>query len=259
MLDHKTEFEQALLMEFDPSMFDEINALVEGVKEAGGYVPRQVDEITIRKMIIAKKFKNQEIDRLKRLRDAVKAEWDKKIKAAEKEIEGMDSVIHNFIEKDNKGNKLILDVATVSLREVKHGIDVMDPEALKLYLSQRGVLHQFMMEPQLDTTAAKNYVIEEMERQINWAINPIVPPEQIDMLAVEEEPVIDESTMTPKEKKELAAKRKAEKEEAKRLEQEKKAQDALLAEQVRAQFVSTLPPELVYKPSKRTLAIRMNA
>jgi phage host-nuclease inhibitor protein Gam len=213
----RTEFEQALLEE-DLSILEDMEALLANVEEGGGKVAREMDELLVRKLIIKIKLLKEEQERLKRLRDAVKAEWDKKIQKVEQEIEQINGLVKHYLTHANKGKKLQLDVATVSLRPVKHSIKVVNKAALKEYLQQIGKMHQYLKEPEIDTTKVQNDAIAEMETRIQQAVelaklsNPKITKEELDQVI----------------------------------------------EEAKAQYLSELPPFMEYKPEDKTISIRMN-
>jgi|SRR5579875_895156 len=240
-----TNFELALLEE-DLSMLDEMDALLSNVEEATGSTgERIVDELLIRKMIIKKKFMEKEKERLKQLRDAVKAEWDKKIAKIDEEASKMDGIIQHFLEKN--GEKLQLDVATVSLRKVKHKVKVTNEEDLRSFLTDAGMIEQFLGDRPFNVTAARNYYITRLDD----AIKQINDQAKEMMKAKEEE--YKEKTKGLK-----AADKKIEKELLDQAKKEIQANAEKAIKETIDEFKQALPDCLEYESEGKSLSIRMN-
>jgi hypothetical protein len=240
-----TPFEMALFEE-DLSMLDEMDALLANVEqETGSTGERIVDELLIRKMIIKKKFMEKEKDRLKQLRDAIKAEWDRKIAKIDTDASKMDGIILHFLEKT--GDKLQLDVATVSLRKVKHKVQISNEEDLKELLINAGMLNQFLDEPKFNTTAARNYYIDQLDN----AIATIQENAKSNIKAMEAE--YKERTKEMK-----AAEKKIEKEKFEQAKKDVKAGTDRTVKETIDSFKQVLPESLEYEPESKSLSIRMN-
>jgi len=154
--------EQALLME-DTSGIDEI---LNVAAENGDVVPREIDLLTIRKMMIRIKMNDLEIRKMKDLKSAIVESWDRKIKAIEEESENLKSVIDHWIRESNGGKAASFpDVGTATTRKVPHQVVVKDPIQFRNWLEQRGKLHSFLKPPELDVAAAKSNIISEIEAQ----------------------------------------------------------------------------------------------
>ncbi|WP_067923911.1 hypothetical protein [Alicyclobacillus shizuokensis] len=151
-------FEEAILEE-DLAGIEE---MLEAYEENGGQT-FMLDELMVRKLIIKRKILREEVDRLKALRDAVKQEWDKKIQRVVEQIEDIDGLVKHYIMNVNGGKALKLDVATISPRKVNHNLVIKDPVAFEGFLAANGVRDQFLKEPQLDATKAKNYLLQKIE------------------------------------------------------------------------------------------------
>ncbi|MCD7911046.1 hypothetical protein KC480_05840 [Bacillus velezensis] len=209
----------------DINIEDLMNEMIESFNKDKGYTPTPNDELKIRKMILARKYTEKEIERLTMLRDAVKADWDKKIEKKKDDIEGLNGLIEKFIRDSNNGKKLSLDVATVSLKRTGPKAVVIDEEAASEYLKQHNQLELYLKKPTLDTTLLqkayqndfKNKVSAEAERRI---------------------------TIEEKTKGALSKKRKKEIE----LEVEKESADS---------YFGHLPDFMKYKPEKKTLSVTM--
>jgi hypothetical protein len=226
-------------------MLENIGELIANVQEAGGSVAKEIDELMIRKMVIRRKMLLKEQERLKMLRDAVKAEWDRKISKIDEDIENMEKIILQFVEEH--GDKLVLDVATVSSRKVAHKIKIVNEDDFKAQLKAAGLLEQFLGERPVNWTAAKSYYLEQLDRQIE----KIQEAANQTIHAKEEQLKFAMKTMKPAEKKEAQAAFAQEKKEI------LKNAEAEIQKAIEA-YQASLPDSLQYEPETRGLSIRMN-
>lgn len=155
--------DQAIMTEGE-SMFEEMEALLGAVKEAGGYVPAEIDELTIRRMMIRIKMNEREIKKNKQLRDAIKETWDKRIKGKEEESEQLRKVIDRWIHEKNNSKPLQLDVGTAGVRKVPHNFNIKDQILFRTWLEARGKLNDFLLPQALDVTAAKDDIISWIDK-----------------------------------------------------------------------------------------------
>ncbi|SFJ63750.1 hypothetical protein SAMN02799624_05299 [Paenibacillus sp. UNC496MF] len=241
---YATPFELALSEE-DLSMLDSLDQLIANVQEAGGTVSRELDELTIRKMVIRRKFMLREQERLKMLRDAIKAEWDQKIKKIDDEIANMDKLMLQFVVE--KGDKLQLDVATVSQRKVGHKVTISNEDDFKAQLSAAGLLEQFLGDRPVNLAAAKSHYIAELDKEIDT-----IEESAKQMIKAKEEALkFAMKEMKPADKKEAQAQMAREKKEI--------LQGAELAiREAIESFKMRLPAALAYEPESKGLSIRMN-
>jgi hypothetical protein len=239
-----TNFEMALLEE-DLSMLDGIEAMLEAVKEGGGNIGRELDELTIRKMVIKRKILLKEQERLKGLRDAVKSEWDRKIQKIDEDIKNMEAVIQKYVE--NLGDKLVMDVATISPRKISHKINIINEEDFKVYLEKRGLLENFLGERPFNVSAAKNYFLNELDKQIDQ----IHEQAKIKIKEREEQLKEEWKALKPADKK-VAQAEWAEEKKAILKQAEEAAQLAIKS------FVAEMPESLSYEPEGKGISIRMN-
>lgn len=123
------------------------------------------DEMKIRRMILALRHLKRETEDLKRFKKAVVADWDKRIKDKEKNMDQIKDVIHDFLVKENKGKALSLDVGTVSVRKVAPNFDVTkEQEALlRTYLEEAGMLGNFLKPAELDVSLVKKELVNRIE------------------------------------------------------------------------------------------------
>ncbi|ARC67295.1 hypothetical protein B14_200084 (plasmid) [Bacillus licheniformis] len=209
----------------DINIEDLMNEMLESFTQEKGCIPTPTDELKVRKMVLARKYIEREIDRLTMLRDAIKAEWDQKIQKKKEEIDGLNGLIEKYIKDANNGKKLSLDVATVSLKRTGPKAVVIDEEKARDFLKQHNQLEKYLKKPALDSTLLqnaysndfKNLVAKEAERRI----------------------IIEEKSKGP-----LSKKRKKE------IELEVETEWA-------EKFFSELPDFMQYKPEKKTLSITM--
>ena len=184
--------EQALLMEDVSGLDDILNV----AKESGMKVPKEIDLLTIRKMMIRYKMNELEIKKTKELKSAVMESWDKKIKSIEEDNESLKAIIDHWINETNGGKPAAFpDVGTAGTRKVPHSVSVKDPILFRHWLEQRGKLQLFLKPQELDVTAAKNDIVTYID-------------DTADRLAEEELKKLVEADPERKwSKKELAAKK----------------------------------------------------
>ena len=124
----------------------------------------ELDEMQIRKMMFAIKYIEEEAERLKRLKTAVVAEWDRRIAEKTQNVDEIKAKIKEYVTVQNKGKALKLDIGTASLRKVKHNLEIKDKAALRIWLSNNDKLENFLKPAELDTTLAKNHLLAKVEK-----------------------------------------------------------------------------------------------
>lgn len=134
----------------------------------------QFDELKIRRMILAIRHVERETEQLKRYKKAITADWDRRIKAKEKNVEQIKEAIHGYLVNENKGKGLQLDVATISVRKVNPSFEIEKAKLplLRTYLEEAGMLQNFLKPQVLDETLAKNEIA-------NLITNKVVPEESM--------------------------------------------------------------------------------
>jgi ElaB/YqjD/DUF883 family membrane-anchored ribosome-binding protein len=244
MITTETDFELAL-MEEDLSMLDDMEAMIANVQENGGRVAREVDEFLIRKMIIKTKFLEKEQDRLKSLRDAVKAEWDRKINKIDDQVKQIKGVVQHYLEEHD--GKLQLDVATASLRTNKHKIIVQSEIDLLAHFEEQGTLENFLGERPFNANLAKQSIMDGLDQEITR-----IKDGAKEYVKAEEEKMKESvKDLKPAEKKLVKE----------NFAQWKKDVLKQADEQVTTtiqQFKETLPEFLQYEPESKGLSIRLN-
>lgn len=168
-------FKEAVLSE-DLSLMDE---MLENMK-ANGHVPVELDDFTIRKMVIKRDKLKQDIERFKNLKRAVLEEWDRQIKKREEDIKILEDLIYHYIKTKNGGQALKLDVGTISTRRVSHSVKVMDKEKVKAYFEGIGRLNEVVKEPQLDETLVKQFFLNNFESVIQEEVEARIRQEELE-------------------------------------------------------------------------------
>ncbi|MEB2276983.1 hypothetical protein LAV82_23475 [Bacillus sp. ILBB4] len=150
----------------DINVQDLMAQMLENYNQEKGYVPTPADEIRIRKMMIAMKFLEEERNHLAMLKQAIMDEWDTRIKAKSKDIDGIKEFIEKYIKDANQGKKLSLDVGTATLRRNPPKVKVTDTEKAVEFLKQHNMFEQFAKAPVLDTTLLQNSYINDFNKQV---------------------------------------------------------------------------------------------
>lgn len=149
-------FQEALQVE-DLSMMDEL------LQNMGEENPvQELDEMTVRKMILKRSFLLKEEERLKNLKKAVVEEWDHLIKKNSDAIKNLESLIEYYIKTHNYGRKLQYDVGTAYLTKRKPKLKVKSKMKLEQYLEAEGIKDQFLTS-QVDHRKAANYILRKIE------------------------------------------------------------------------------------------------
>lgn len=151
--------------------------MMESVNAEKGYEPNPIDELKIRKMMLARKFIEKEANRLAMLRDAIKAEWDEKVKRKLDEVNGINEFIEMWIKKYNKGQKLSLDVGTATLRRSAPKVKVNDVVKAKAFLEQHKQLASYQKAPELDTTLLQNAYINQFNKLVEEEAKKVIEEE----------------------------------------------------------------------------------
>jgi exonuclease VII large subunit len=124
----------------------------------------EIDEMSVRRMTLALRYLAEEEETLKRLKEAVMTEWDRRIKEKQDNAAQIKRVIEQYIKEENKGKALKLDVGTVSLRKVKANFTAVDKNRLRAWLNEKGLLDRFIKPAEIDATLAKNYILSQIEQ-----------------------------------------------------------------------------------------------
>lgn len=122
-----------------------------------------LDEMKIRRLAFAVKYLEEEVEKLKRLKAAVVAEWDHRISEKNKNIAEIKDIIRGYLKEHNNGKSLKLDIGTLSLRSKKPNITNVDAKKLRAYLAERGDLANFLKPGELNVTLAKNELLRKLD------------------------------------------------------------------------------------------------
>ncbi|CDQ41907.1 hypothetical protein [Virgibacillus salexigens] len=148
------------------SIQDMMEGMLQNVKDNDGYVREELDEMTIRKMMLAKHYLKQDIEKMKEMKKAIVKEWDQRINKKNDDIAAIDSIIDNFVKHQNNGKKLSFDIGTASLRRNNHKVTMEDENKAKAYFQNNGVLQEVLKEPSIDVTRAQNYFMIQFEQHV---------------------------------------------------------------------------------------------
>lgn len=139
--------------------------MMDSVNQEKGYEPSVVDEIRIRKMMLASRYLNQEADHLKKLKAAVVQDWDARIKKKTDDIQSIKDFIESYLKNHNGGKKLALDVGTATLRRTPNKVKLDDSRKMEAidFLKKHNVFENFQKPGELDSTLLQNSYIKEFE------------------------------------------------------------------------------------------------
>ena len=137
-----------------------------------------LDELTIRKMLIKSKLLHLDLEKKKQMKQTIVSEWDRMIESVQKQISSIESLVQDYLRHDHQGKSLQLDVATVSLRNVKDNIQVKDKQLFENFLMRLEAKNEYLKQPEIDYTKAKNDYLSSLKEKYPDAI----PQEQIHLL-----------------------------------------------------------------------------
>lgn len=200
--------------------------MLNAFQEEKDYQPTPMDELKVRKLMLARKYLMKDIEHLTILRDAVVQEWNDRIKRKQEEIDDINGLIAHYLKEVNKGKKLSLDVGTATLRRVPPKAKVVDKERAKQYLQEIGELEKFLKAPELDTTLLQKTLVNQFKEYVENKAQEII----------EKEKAVNDGKITKKREKEIL------------LEVERELAD---------EYFKNLPDFVEYVPEKETLSITM--
>jgi hypothetical protein len=147
----------------DINIEDLMAQMMESVNQEKGYVPTPADEIRIRKMMLAKRYIDNETVRLAALRDAVNNDWNARIKKKQDEAASIMEYIEMYIKNVNGGKKLSLDVGTATLRRSAPKVKLKSDqtEEAKSFLQQHGQLEAYLKPAPLDASLLQNAYMKQ--------------------------------------------------------------------------------------------------
>lgn len=125
-----------------------------------------INEYRIRKMLLARKFIEKDVDRLTLLKKAIVADWDARIKKEKEKVASINEFVDNWLRKENKGKKLSLDIATVNLKRNAPKTVVSNVQEAKDFLAQHNELDKYLKPAELDVTLLQNAYINDFKAQV---------------------------------------------------------------------------------------------
>lgn len=142
--------------------------MMASVNEEKGYTPSVADELRIRKMMLARRYIEAEMNRLVLLKAAIMQDWDLKIKAKADDIQSINDFIESYLKNQNQGKKLALDVGTASLARSapKTKLDPEKKEDAINFLKQHNILESFQKPAELDATLLQNSYITQFKQLV---------------------------------------------------------------------------------------------
>lgn len=145
---------------------DLMQEMLNSFNQESGYNPSATDEIRVRKMMLARKYIEKDVEHLTLLKKAVMEEWDARINKKREEINGLNGLIEKYIKDANKGKKLSLDVGTATLRRSAPKTKIVNIEKAKAHLQEKGELQKFLKAPELDTTLLQKTYINKFNEKV---------------------------------------------------------------------------------------------
>jgi hypothetical protein len=159
MLDQAFELEA---QEALPSIEDLIAEIQQNNEEAGVYARPDLDQEFVRKLLLARLHLQKETDRYKEMKQAIIAEWDKRIHKKQKDIDSIDSLLDQYVARHGK---TVLDVGTISHTTHKARFVVKNEIALRTKLKELGKLDQFLKPAPLDKALYQKSVMAQLEKK----------------------------------------------------------------------------------------------
>lgn len=200
--------------------------MMESYNQEKGVQPNPLDELKVRKLMLARKYVEREVERLVLLKNSIMQEWDERIAKKAKEIEGIAGLIEHYIKNVNNGQKLSLDIGTATLRTSAHKVKVEDEEAAREFLQEHGVLQNYLKSPQLDIPLVQASYMNQFNAHV----------EQVSNQRIEAEKEANGGKITKKREKEIAKQ---------------------VEEEALPSFQASLPTFLRYVPEEKKLSITM--
>jgi hypothetical protein len=203
--------------------------MMESFNQEKGYTPTVVDEVRIRKMMLARNYLTKEKERLVILKQAIMNDWDERIAAKSGEIQSINDFIESYLKNYNQGKKLALDVGTATLSRTapKAVLDAEKKEEAVNFLKQHGVLSSFQKPAELDVTLLQNSYTNQFKELVEKEAKERIQKE-VD--------ASDKGKITKKRENEITLEVEAE---------------------LAADYYAKLPDFMKYVPEQQKLSIRM--
>jgi hypothetical protein len=200
-----------------------------GNAEANGeYIRPELDDFTVRRMILARNYLLKDIDKMEEMKKAIIADWDRRIQKKKEQVTVIENIVNHYIKEQRHGHPLQLDVATVSLRKVPQKVEIKDELKVRQYLKEQGKLESFLKPAELDKKLLKDYMMNQLMTEVEKEAQQRIQQE-----------------IEASEKKKITKKR------------EKEIREEVLAEMTE-QLKEMLPEGFEYVAPTETLSIRSN-
>lgn len=207
---------------------DMMQEMLGNVEDNGGYVRPELDDFTIRRMILARNYLLKDIDKMEEMKKAIMIDWDRRIQKKKEQVEVIENIVNHYIKEQRNGHPLQLDVATVSLRKIPQKVEIKDELKVRQYLKEQGKLESFLKPAELDKRLLKDYMMKQLMEKVEEEAQKRIQQE-----------------IEASEKKKITKKR------------EKEIREKVLAEMTE-QLKEMLPEGFEYVAPTETLSIRSN-
>lgn len=170
------ELSEALAYEAENIDLESIMAQMVSDYEETNDVQTKTTPFQIRNMVLAVKYHKEEVEKLKEMKKLVSQQWDKKIDAKNEQIKQIQDFVQAWIETENKGKKLTLDFATVSISKRKSKLEFNSQKVAEArqFLEQQGILNGFLKQPEIDTDVLTESIKQTMENEYNSGVDMII-------------------------------------------------------------------------------------
>lgn len=170
------ELSEALAYEAENIDLESIMAQMVSDYEETNNVQTKTTPFQIRNMVLAVKYHKEEVEKLKEMKKLVSQQWDKKIDAKNEQIKQIQDFVQAWIETENKGKKLTLDFATVSISKRKSKLEFNPQKVVEArqFLEQQGILNGFLKQPEIDTSVLTESIKQTMENEYNNGVDMII-------------------------------------------------------------------------------------
>lgn len=198
--------------------------MMNGYTESIGAKPTAVDKTSIRRMILARKFVEQEKLELLEMKKVIVAEWDARIAKKTAAITDLNDYMKHWLETSNNEEKLVLDVGTLALRENASSLSLKKDKTndARIQLANEGRINFFLKPAELD----EKLLIADYQKRFDAIVEEKY---KFELLALQEQGKVSK-------KKEGELRKKLEK-------------------QLLPAYVATLPEFIEFTPSSKSLAL----
>lgn len=170
------ELSEALSYEAEHIDIESImSQMISGFSETND-VKTETTPAQIRNMALASKYAKEEVDRLKEMKKAVSQQWDKKIEAKNEQVNQINDYIQHWIESENKGKKLTLDFATISVSTRKQKLEFNNDKIkeARQFLNQQGILNGFLKQPEVDVDLLTSSINQSLNKEYEDGVGFVI-------------------------------------------------------------------------------------